>query len=922
MTLHTEHPKRRLLASILTVTLIFPLMAWVLSTPVWADKNIDPPPVFEAETAVKIKGDAIKRYPCPKNPKTLKNRLWQAESLRSKAVQAARKADFKTALRLIQTAMQLNEKSPGVHFDHMVILSWADRFNEAIDRYEQNPYAQRAPDYVRLEIARCYRLTHDFEKAMALYKSLLQKHETIQGVKGLALTYLAAGQHRNAEDYLRSRLEKNGDPNHDLLLLLARSLLHQGKLSAAKEICARILANSPDHIEARLYMALAFVRQGKTTAAEPLLAKVLERAPHHIEALFAKGELLERRKDYLQAYNVYRHIQSISPGHPGAWNLAQRALMNLGVLSVVREREDASRGKIDPELYEMLLAEEAAVRVRWEEASKAMEKLERNKRFVTKRITPKSADDPMQTYYGTDLGLRTHWDMSLALGLKKEMEQVVEHYEKSMEMELDIPPWVLADTADAYLYLERPHKALGLYRETLEKGWDPAGSTRMAVYHTLVELEQYKQAGEILEQLDQKDGPRIEQRGIVQPNWRKVDLALDRAWWFLHQDRLAEANTYLADRLSTAPFHTGFRSALAQTYLWRGWPRRALEEFSIVHTLDPADVDAENGRCRALDENDRGKQARILARRLLLKYPKNKHVQATDRYFEVQDKRLLTVDALLTNEDPGARETFLSVRLDQPIRPWRKIFAEYRWQEATDDELNTELSMGRAGLDWRLHRDWWLEGGVSVSPDDGDGGVFGHLGYDPNDQWSLNAYYDAYSVSVPAEAAARDIDGQQWQGRVRYRMSESFEMEGGACLLGMSDDNQRWSYDVTVDRALTTRAHWKTRLALEGYAMTNTKTDVPYFSPESLYSVYVVPTVEHTWHERYEQAFMHRISLGLGEQWQHNFASRPVWYVRYEHDHSFTQTFTLLFGTVYSHRNYDGEDTDAWDFYFTLKKYF
>jgi hypothetical protein len=216
MTLHTDRTRRRLLANIVPATLVLAWMALVLSTPVWADKKADPPPTSGAETRIKVKQTAIKKDVSPHQasfPKTTarrnpleskpienvrkpkwsqqkrdpapKNTLRQAERLRSQAVQAAREGDFKNALRLIQAAIELKEKSPGVHFDHMVILSWADRFKEAVEKYEQNPVAQRAPDYVRLEIARCYRLTNDFEKAIALYETLLQKRKPSRRSKGL-----------------------------------------------------------------------------------------------------------------------------------------------------------------------------------------------------------------------------------------------------------------------------------------------------------------------------------------------------------------------------------------------------------------------------------------------------------------------------------------------------------------------------------------------------------------------------------------------------------------------------------------------------------------------------------------------------------------------------------------------------------------
>ena len=61
-------------------------------------------------------------------------------------------------------------------------------------------------------------------------------------------------------------------------------------------------------------------------------------------------------------------------------------------------------------------------------------------------------------------------------------------------------------------------------------------------------------------------------------------------------------------------------------------------------------------------------------------------------------------------------------------------------------------------------------------------------------------------------------------------------------------------------------------LSLEGYAATHTMTDVSYFSPAYLYSVYLVPMVEHTWYKRYQEAFISRLYFGLGAQWQKSFS--------------------------------------------------
>ena len=138
----------------------------------------------------------------------------------------------------------------------------------------------------------------------------------------------------------------------------------------------------------------------------------------------------------------------------------------------------------------------------------------------------------------------------------------------------------------------------------------------------------------------------------------------------------------------------------------------------------------------------------------------------------------------------------------------------------------------------------------------------------------------------------------------------------------MSDDNKQWAYRANLDRAITTRAYWKTRIGLEGFAISHSRTDVPYYSPEYLYSAYLIPMIEHAWYKRYDSSLSHRLYFGLGNKWEKAFSSQGVWYIRYEHDYKFSQDFNLMIGAIYSKEDYYGEDTDVWNFYTTFKKHF
>ena len=503
------------------------------------------------------------------------------------------------------------------------------------------------------------------------------------------------------------------------------------------------------------------------------------------------------------------------------------------------------------------------------------------------------------------------------------MEAVICEYEYFKDISLELPPWVMVSIADAYLYLEQPEKSLMLYREIYNQQWDPQyGSTRMLIYHNLVALGRYKEASAVLDELDEEMPVQIVDRGILKDNWRKEEIAYNRGWSLLYQDRLTEAQEYFEDLFSRGPFNTHSRIGLAHAYLWRGWPRLALEEFKVAHTIDSKDIVGEVGYCYALDRNDRREEARAITKDLLCEHPNNKHVQKLKRYLKVQDMRTFSFSIDSISEDPGVDELDWSVRVDQPVAPWRKIFAGFIYRYASQDDLKDKIRRAQLGLDWRLNRDWWFVGDVSL---DKDGRSFGHseqITFDFNDYLSSILLHNSYSLSVPLRARVTGVEAREWSSVMRYRHSESFLAQAGASLLELSDNNDHWSYNFKLDKALTTQAYWKTRLALEGYAATYSKTDVSYFSPKHLYSIYLIPMIEHVWYRRYERSLLDRFFVGIGPQWQDGFSVKDVWYVRYEQDYKLSDTLSFLIGADFHKRNYDGVDTDVWGFNFAFKTNF
>ena len=190
----------------------------------------------------------------------------------------------------------------------------------------------------------------------------------------------------------------------------------------------------------------------------------------------------------------------------------------------------------------------------------------------------------------------------MALRQNEDYAEVIRQYES---LRGDVPPWITVAAADSYLYMQEPETALKLYRSVLAAGYDSPNTT-MALYYTLIELGRYKEATKVLNDLDEKTPVQIVERGILQDNPLKEEIAVNKGWLLFYQDRFAEAQKYLESLLKRAPEDTNIRTALAHAYLYRGWPRRAIAEFEVIRQVDPKDTAAQIGYTYALDANGQG----------------------------------------------------------------------------------------------------------------------------------------------------------------------------------------------------------------------------------------------------------------------------------------------------------------------------
>jgi len=731
-----------------------------------------------------------------------------------------------------------------------------------------------------------------------------------------ALQHIRAGQNQEALPLLRRALAVLQDNVHlkaDYLVCLVWT----GAYRQAVDYYRRHETELQQVRYVSRNIAKAFYEERKFAQARTLYARALTYDPSDAEAF--KGLIYSccRLRDFLSAYQTWEEsrrrglIPAETVNYMGVFLLAR-----LGA-SYQAEQLATSQGVKDPELLATITGDQAVERLQWEEVDLAIQILE-----------TQLARNP-DNY-------RARSDYIVALRQKERMAEVLEQYAILEGAGKPTPYWATRALADAYLYLKKPEQAVIFYKITLKKDPGEPLKSLVGLYNCYVELRQWDQAAKTLTQVEDllaktrplvrdKKAPILRQKRYIE---EKQSLITDQGWFLAYQDKLQEAQEHFEVAVKEAGLNPAFRSGLAHVYLWRQWPRRALEEFQVCETIHPLNKGILVGKAWTLNTLNEKDQARALARQLYCRYPTDLHVQNLMDTFRVEDSLFFSPDVYFTKEFQGATEYYAVGSLEVPYSPTFKFYTQIVRQYISsefDRGESLEFSWDRLnwGYDWILHPELAWRQAITFDYTRGrDLGSFTQVRWWPTDPLTIVAEFDSFSLNVPIRARAEGMRAKTGLLALRYVASDQLEGSLSFGVNWFSDDNLNPSATLRLNRQVINHPEVKLWLGTEINYLRYTDQDVSYFSPLYSYAVLLTPTVHWTHYCRYDTRWRSSFYPRGGIVKEHKESVYPVAGITYEQLLDISKTFGLTWNVSYDLRVYTGEYTHVLGTYFTFRKYF
>ncbi len=720
-----------------------------------------------------------------------------------------------------------------------------------------------------------------------------------------------------------SNLNLSTTPTY-VLEILAKAARNTKHFDEAINIYQAAIDQNPRLRQSHIGIALSLADAKRSDEALSVLDALLISSPDAIDVLKAKAYVYESKRDAFNALSVYNSLLVLNP--KSVYSLRGR-ILNTSRLGA-------------PQLAITFAQEHPEVLTKQD-----MAELVNNKAALFIQWGRQETTDPKDRYKNTDIAIdllsnqlkkmenkssrvaiRISFDLLVAYRDRRFMNRAITLYEGLEARGTKFPAYVLHAAGDAYLYLKQPEKArlileqaLALQKNNIE--------IETTLFYAYLETEEYKKALAFIDQVAKSKKTWLTSAGSKERRWNPEKLQIDitAALARAFTGNLSEGEERLTRLAAAAPNNIQIRNELAHVYLWRGWPERALSEFSAIKTLSPEYLGAKTGTVDALAslgdlttaENKLAPLVDIYSRELSIKRLSDnlKKQRMREVYIESNGGKSTS-----TNYAGSKDFSFDGYYYDRYISDRWRPFVRTLYQMSEFDTVSVDYGRLGAGLDYRARN---VSGKLEINADDDfNKGMRIDSAWRLNDYWELEGALDSNSSNTPLRARARNIKSVAANFGINYQVHESRGLSYGLDYQNFSDGNHRYSQFIYARQRLISKPAYTLEGSFLFYLQLNSDINAAYFNPRRINSSEFTLVNEWKTYRRYERSFRQRLSTTFGATQQQGFSSGLIWNMGYEHSWDFSSRFSLNYGISYGKSMYDGNSETAGRGFMTLNKRF
>ncbi|HHA18748.1 MAG TPA: poly-beta-1,6 N-acetyl-D-glucosamine export porin PgaA, partial [Methylophaga sp.] len=490
---------------------------------------------------------------------------------------------------------------------------------------------------------------------------------------------------------------------------LAFAFRQQKIFDKSQRIYQVMVERFPQFIDAQIGLALVLIDQNKIKQAEKRLFPLYKKHPENIDVLNAVAYLYESKKAPLQALSVYEQILVLKPTDTATFKKKVLTLNALGASHLANSLISDPSVFSNEELAR-IRADMAAHRVRWgaipvdkeqnrfDETDQAIDEIEKNNVIAQREL---GEQHPLALTNQFDLlsALRNRYRMQEVLALDKELEN----------KHIAIPAYAKHAVCDAFLYKQQPQHAVDCYTQVINSGYSNI-DTNIALFYAYIENENYPQAQQWIEKLAAQQNSLIKGVGtkkIIKPNPNQLQLEEMKSLGIAFADDLEDAEeqfTWLNDH---APYNLDLRNELANIYYWRGWPRKAQQEYEIGLHQEPKHRGLRLGQARNWLELREYQKAEQSISDLYQSYPEDKGIAKQKQLWDIHNMREFRTK--INSSDSSGSDVNGSRGLDiesylfsAPINDNYRAYLHQRHSQAKFDEGDGQLNHWGMGAEYRV----------------------------------------------------------------------------------------------------------------------------------------------------------------------------------------------------------------------------